>query len=97
MVGALESKAQAYAANMNNYPVMVCVIDTGIDASSVINDMPTATQGFVGGLAPTGRKPSYTNQCRYNWNAGALHGGHVFGTVAALKNNLGVRGVSGCW
>lgn len=77
---------------MNNYPVMVCVIDSGIYATQVGTDLPTSAQGFVGGVAP-GRRQSLTNQCRFNWNQGDIHGGHVFGTVAAVANNRGVRGV----
>jgi hypothetical protein len=96
MVGALDQSVQMYTANMNNYPVMVCVIDSGIYATQIGTDLPTSTQGFVGGLAP-GRRQSLTNQCRFNWNQGDIHGGHVFGTVAAVANSQGVRGVSGWW
>lgn len=96
MVGANDSAATPYASNMINHPVMVCVIDSGISASTIGSDLYTGS-GFVGGLAPTGRRPDFTNRCRFNWNLGDLHGGHVFGTVAALGNSVGVRGVSGCW
>jgi hypothetical protein len=76
---------------MRNLPVMVCVIDTGMFASSLTSDLPP---GLVGGMAPTGAGADMTNQCAYNWDQGQLHGGHVMGTVAAFGNNVGVRGVS---
>jgi hypothetical protein len=100
MVGALSETtstngfvAKTVAASMTNSPVMVCVIDTGMYATTIARDLPP---GFVGGVAPTGTNPDYTNKCRYNWNQESLHGGHVFGTVAAFENDLSVRGVSGC-
>jgi hypothetical protein len=100
MVGALDETtstngfvAKTVAASMTNSLVMVCVIDTGMYANTIAPDLPP---GFVGGVAPTGTNPDYTNKCRYNWDQGSLHGGHVFGTVAAWENSASVRGVSGC-
>lgn len=92
MIGALSPEAVTASQNMQNSNTMVCVIDTGIYASSLASDLPT---GLVGGMAPTGTNPDMTNQCAFNWNQGQLHGGHVMGTVAAPANAFGVRGVSG--
>lgn len=62
----------------------VCVIDSGLD-------LPHEDMGTLGGTI-NGTNDSGTG----NWyDAGGPHGTHVAGTIAALDNSFGVRGVIG--
>ncbi|MGM0630979.1 MAG: S8 family serine peptidase [Pseudomonadota bacterium] len=62
----------------------ICVIDSGLD-------LPHEDMGTRGSTV-NGTNDSGTG----NWyNAGGPHGTHVAGTIAALDNGLGVRGVIG--
>ena len=62
----------------------VCVIDSGLD-------LPHEDMGTLGGTI-NGTNDSGTG----NWyDAGGPHGTHVAGTIAALDNGFGVRGVIG--
>jgi serine protease len=62
----------------------ICVIDSGLD-------LPHEDMGAQGGTI-TGTNDSGTG----NWHdQGGPHGTHVAGTIAALNNGIGVRGVIG--
>ncbi len=64
----------------------VCVVDTGMDINH--QDLPKSPQhGLMGWNHPT----EYGNQV---WHIdGHGHGTHVSGTIAAMKNNVGLHGV----
>ena len=63
----------------------VCVVDTGMDIDH--QDLPKASDGLLGWNHAT----DYGDQKWYIDGEG--HGTHVAGTVAAIKNNVGVLGV----
>jgi len=71
-------------ASANSGGKKICVIDSGLD-------LPHEDMGAQGGTV-TGTNNSGTG----NWfEHGGPHGTHVAGTIAALNNGIGVRGVIG--
>lgn len=71
-------------ASAGNGGKKICVIDSGLD-------LPHEDMGARGGTI-TGTNDSGTG----NWfEHGGPHGTHVAGTIAALNNGIGVRGVIG--
>ncbi|HBY88602.1 MAG TPA: peptidase S8, partial [Colwellia sp.] len=71
-------------ASANSGGKKICVIDSGLN-------LPHEDMGAQGGTI-TGTSDSGTG----NWfDHGGPHGTHVAGTIAALNNGIGVRGVIG--
>jgi subtilisin family serine protease len=78
--GVTMVQADRILSQSSDQPVTVCVIDSGYSAQH--EDLPTNV---------TGTADSGTGA----WNVDACgHGTHVAGTIAALKNDLGVVGVA---
>jgi hypothetical protein len=70
--------------------VMYCTLDSGVSPEVAV-ELPANVSGCVKGLNSIDG-----SSCRWDWNSsyGMYHGSHVTGTIAALRNGLGVVGVT---
>ena len=70
--------------------VMYCTLDSGVSPEVAV-ELPASVSGCVKGLSTVDG-----SSCKWDWNSsyGMYHGSHVMGTVAALRNGVGVVGVA---